>query len=55
MAEIAKPDKQTRQQTEYDDPDALTRHHPYYDPIYTLPEPGQRWWRQHADELVPTA
>jgi lysine 2,3-aminomutase len=47
--------KNYRTGIEYDDPDALTRHHPYYDPIYTLPEPGQRWWRQHAGELAPTA
>ncbi len=26
------------------DADALTRTHPYYDPIDTLPEPGRRWW-----------
>jgi lysine 2,3-aminomutase len=26
------------------DADALTRTHPYYDPIDTLPESGRRWW-----------
>jgi lysine 2,3-aminomutase len=26
------------------DPQALTREYPYYDPIHTLPEHGQRWW-----------
>jgi lysine 2,3-aminomutase len=46
--------KNYRTGIEYDDPGALTRHHPYYDPIYTLPEAGQRWWRQHAGELAPT-
>ncbi|MBW8483440.1 KamA family radical SAM protein [Actinomadura parmotrematis] len=28
------------------DPDALQRRYPYYDPIYTLPEAGQMWWRE---------
>ncbi len=42
--------KNYRTGIEYDDPEALSRRHPYYDPIYTLPEPGQRWWREHVDE-----
>ena len=46
--------KNYRTGIEYDDPDALTRPHPYYDPIYTLPESGQKWWREHARELVST-
>ncbi|GAA3515665.1 KamA family radical SAM protein [Actinocatenispora rupis] len=29
------------------DPDALTRTYPYYDPIHTLPESGQQWWRDN--------
>ena len=41
---------------EADDPDALTRRYHYYDPIYTLPEDGQRWWRDKisagVDELL---
>jgi lysine 2,3-aminomutase len=33
---------------EAQDPEALTRQYEYYDPIYTLPEAGQEWWRlQH--------
>ncbi|MEO6712922.1 MAG: lysine 2,3-aminomutase [Mycobacteriales bacterium] len=28
--------------------DALTRRYEYWDPIYTLPESGQRWWREHS-------
>jgi lysine 2,3-aminomutase len=40
--------KNYRTGIEYDDPEALTRRHPYYDPIYTLPEEGQRWWRDHT-------
>ncbi len=33
---------------EADDPEALTRRYPYYDPIYVLPEEGQDWWRAQA-------
>jgi lysine 2,3-aminomutase len=33
---------------EADDPEALTRRYPYYDPIYTLPEEGQAWWREQG-------
>ncbi len=49
--------KNYRTGIEYDDPEALTRQHPYYDPIYTLPEDGQRWWREQTSrgelELTP--
>ncbi|HEX6524222.1 MAG TPA: lysine 2,3-aminomutase [Streptosporangiaceae bacterium] len=27
---------------------ALSREYPYYDPVYTLPEPGQVWWRARS-------
>jgi lysine 2,3-aminomutase len=37
---------------EWDDPEALTRRYEYYDPIYLLPESGQRWWREHGAELA---
>ncbi|QIK66446.1 lysine 2,3-aminomutase [Nocardioides sp. HDW12B] len=30
--------------------DALSRTYAYYDPIHTLPESGQAWWRDHAAE-----
>jgi lysine 2,3-aminomutase len=40
--------KNYRTGIEDDDPDALTRQYPYYDPIYTLPEEGQQWWREQA-------
>ena len=40
--------KNYRTAIERDDPDALTRRYEYYDPIYTLPESGQRWWREKA-------
>jgi len=39
--------KNYRTGIEHDDPDALTRQYPYYDPIHTLPEAGQRWWATH--------
>jgi lysine 2,3-aminomutase len=29
-----------------DDVEALARQYPYYDPIDTLPESGQKWWRK---------
>ncbi len=38
--------KNYRTGIEDDDPDALTRRHPYYDPIYTLPDAGQEYWRE---------
>jgi lysine 2,3-aminomutase len=37
--------KNYRTGIESDDPDALTRRYEYYDPIYTLPESGQAYWR----------
>jgi lysine 2,3-aminomutase len=40
--------KNYRTGIEFDDPDALNREYPYYDPIYTLPEEGQAWWREQA-------
>ncbi|MDV6014006.1 lysine 2,3-aminomutase [Haloechinothrix sp. LS1_15] len=36
--------KNYRTSIELDDPDALDRRYPYYDPIYTLPESGRRAW-----------
>jgi len=39
--------KNYRTGIEFDDPDALAREYPYYDPIYTLPEEGQEYWREH--------
>jgi lysine 2,3-aminomutase len=46
--------KNYRTGIEYDDPEALSRTYPYYDPIPTLPESGRRWWRDHTGELVRT-
>ena len=45
--------KNYRTGIEYDDPEAMSRRYPYYDPISTLPESGQDWWREHTAELVP--
>jgi KamA family protein len=40
--------KNYRTGVESDDPGALTRRYEYYDPIYTLPAAGRRWWRAHT-------
>jgi lysine 2,3-aminomutase len=40
--------KNYRTGIEYEDPDALTRTYPYYDPIYTLPEKGREQWRRRS-------
>jgi lysine 2,3-aminomutase len=37
--------KNYRTALEANNPEALTREYEYYDPIYTLPESGQAWWR----------
>ncbi len=37
------------------DPDALTREHPYYDPIQTLREEGRRYWREFLAKEQGTA
>jgi lysine 2,3-aminomutase len=44
--------KNYRTGIEYDEPEALDRRYPYYDPISTLPESGQRWWREHAGHAL---
>lgn len=40
--------KNYRTSIEMDDPAALSRLYEYYDPIYTLPESGQQWWREQG-------
>jgi lysine 2,3-aminomutase len=40
--------KNYRTGIEQNDPEALARRYEYYDPIYTLPEAGQQWWRDQA-------
>jgi KamA family protein len=37
--------KSYRTALEADDPVALEREYPYYDPVHLLPEHGQAWWR----------
>src|SRR5229473_757644 len=40
--------KNYRTGIEMNDAEALARRYEYYDPIYLLPESGQRWWRDQA-------
>ncbi len=40
--------KNYRTGLELNDPEALVRRYEYYDPIYTLPESGQTWWRAQS-------
>jgi lysine 2,3-aminomutase len=42
--------KNYRTGIEDDHPDALTRRYHYYDPISSLPEEGQEWWRAKVRE-----
>jgi len=44
--------KNYRTGIEEEDPDAFTRRYHYYDPIYTLPEEGQAWWREQLEKGV---
>jgi len=41
--------KHYRTSIEAGDEEALSREYVYYDPIYTLPEAGQDWWRHTTD------
>jgi lysine 2,3-aminomutase len=47
--------KNYRTSIEANDPEALTRTYEYYDPIHTLPEAGQAWWREHAGDTLAEA
>ena len=40
--------KNYRTGIEKDDAEAMTRKYEYYDPVWLLPESGQRWWRERA-------
>ena len=51
---ISRWTKNYRTSIEVDDPEALTRTYPYYDPIDTLPEEGQAWWRENSDVALAT-
>ncbi|GGL23911.1 lysine 2,3-aminomutase [Phycicoccus endophyticus] len=41
--------KNYRTSIEGEDAEALSREYVYYDPIHTLPEAGQDWWRRTTD------
>ena len=41
--------KHYRTSIEAGDEQALSREYVYYDPIYTLSEIGQKWWRTNTD------
>jgi lysine 2,3-aminomutase len=45
--------KNYRTGIEENDPEAMTRKYEYYDPIYLLPESGQRWWREQVARQRP--
>ena len=47
--------KNYRTGIEQNDPVALDRRYEYYDPIHTLPEAGQQWWRQHGPTVDEVA
>ncbi|MGM1063648.1 KamA family radical SAM protein [Saccharothrix sp. Mg75] len=40
--------KNYRTGIEHDDPEALDRRYPYYDPISTLGDTGRRWWSEQG-------
>lgn len=42
--------KNYRTSIEGEEVDVTSTDYAYYDPIYTLPESGQRWWREQRDE-----
>jgi lysine 2,3-aminomutase len=44
--------KNYRTGIEADDPEALSRRYPYYDPIHSLPESGRDYWRARSIEDV---
>ncbi len=47
--------KNYRTSIERTDPEALTRTYEYFDPIHTLPQAGQDWWKQHAGDVLAWA
>jgi len=47
--------KNYRTGIEFDDPEALSREYVYFDPIYTLREEGQQWWREQVANGLPDA
>jgi lysine 2,3-aminomutase len=47
--------KNYRTSIEATDEEALTKRFAYYDPIDTLPDSGQEWWRKQAEDQATTA
>jgi lysine 2,3-aminomutase len=47
--------KNYRTSIEASDPDSLARTYSYSDPIHSLPEQGQAWWRDNADLAAAAA
>lgn len=47
--------KNYRTSIEGEDVDVSSAEYAYYDPIYTLPESGQQWWRDHHDATAVEA
>jgi lysine 2,3-aminomutase len=45
--------KSYRTALEADDPVALQREYPYYDPVHLLPRAGQAWWRGQMPRQAP--
>jgi lysine 2,3-aminomutase len=45
--------KSYRTGIEEGDPEALQREYVYFDPIYTLPDEGQQWWRDQIAADLP--
>ncbi|MBE2249488.1 MAG: lysine 2,3-aminomutase [Myxococcus sp.] len=41
--------KNYRTGIELQDPEALNKRYEFFDPLYTLPESGQQWWRANAN------
>jgi lysine 2,3-aminomutase len=42
--------KNYRTGIEWQDPEALNRKYEFFDPLYTVPEAGQAWWREQAQK-----
>jgi lysine 2,3-aminomutase len=44
--------KNYRTGIEFDDPEALTRRYEYYDPMWSLPDEGKRYWQERTSSSV---
>jgi lysine 2,3-aminomutase len=42
--------KNYRTGIEWQDPEALNRKYEFFDPLYTIPESGQAWWKEQAQK-----